>query len=254
MNRPTVMDKTLLAAFADGELSPEEAAAVVMHLADHPQDQAFVDDVMASNAALARAFSDPLDEPVPEALRQAILGPVAEPEAVVVPFRRRPDLRRGVALWGSLVGGVALAAGLALGVFLPGGAMVDLTPGPLAAGGALTQMLSSQPSGGQQTLPDGRSAMVLATLPTPGGYCREVEVTHPEHARLDVVLACTEGADWRIEAVLTENFGPTAAAEGFAAASGDEVQSFTPFLDRIGAGPVLTPQDEAAAIAAGWAR
>ncbi len=253
MTRPTVMDKTRLAAFADGELSPEEAAAVVMHLADHPQDQAFVDDVMASNAALAQAFSAPLDEPVPEALRQAILGPAAGSEAVVVPFRR-PSVRRGLVQWGSLAGGVALAAGLALAVFLPGGAMVDLTPGPLAAGGALTEMLSTLPSGAQQSLPDGRDAMVLATLPTPAGYCREFEVTHAGQARLDVILACTEGSVWRIEAVLTENFGPTAAAEGFAAASGDEVQSFTPFLDRIGAGLALTPQQEAAAIAAGWAR
>jgi len=37
MTRPTALDKHRLAAFADGELSPEEAAALVIHLADHPQ-------------------------------------------------------------------------------------------------------------------------------------------------------------------------------------------------------------------------
>ncbi len=46
-----------LAAFVDGELSPEEAAEVVMHLADHPADQTYVDDLFAANAALAEAFS-----------------------------------------------------------------------------------------------------------------------------------------------------------------------------------------------------
>ncbi len=45
MTRSTVMDKDRLAAFVDGELTPEEAAAVVMHLARHPDDQAYVDDL-----------------------------------------------------------------------------------------------------------------------------------------------------------------------------------------------------------------
>jgi anti-sigma factor RsiW len=34
------MDRERLAAFVDGALAPEDAATVVMHLADHPQDQA----------------------------------------------------------------------------------------------------------------------------------------------------------------------------------------------------------------------
>lgn len=63
MTRPQMMDKQHLAAFADGELSPEEAAAVVMYLADHPADQAWVDDLMAANAALAQAFSTPCTNP-----------------------------------------------------------------------------------------------------------------------------------------------------------------------------------------------
>ena len=65
----TAFDKDRLAAFGDGELSPEEAAAVVMHLADHPDDQAWVDDLIAANETLAAAFAAPLHEPVPEAIR-----------------------------------------------------------------------------------------------------------------------------------------------------------------------------------------
>ena len=53
MTAQSKIDRTRLAAFVDGELSPEEAAAVVMHLADHPADQAYVDDLFAANAALA---------------------------------------------------------------------------------------------------------------------------------------------------------------------------------------------------------
>ena len=53
MTAPKAMDRARLAAFVDGELSPEDSAAVVMHLADHPADQAYVDDLFAANAALA---------------------------------------------------------------------------------------------------------------------------------------------------------------------------------------------------------
>jgi anti-sigma factor RsiW len=88
----TVMDKDRLAAFVDGELSPEEAAAVVLHLADTPVDQAYVDDLFAANEALAQAFGAPLSEPVPEAIHAAIMGPSAATN--VVAFRPRRALAR----------------------------------------------------------------------------------------------------------------------------------------------------------------
>lgn len=167
--RPTVMDKDRLAAFVDDEMSPEQAAAVVMHLADHPQDQAHVDDLMAANAALALAFSAPMGAPVPDALRDLVLG--AGPEGKVVPFhaKRRP----AVALWGGL--GVALAAGLAVAVFTPGAAVPQLTPGPLAGGSALHAALDTLPAGEVRVMEGGAEAMVLGSVPTPGGYCREIE-------------------------------------------------------------------------------
>ena len=59
------MDQRLLNAFADGELEPEEAARVVMHLADCPEDQALVDAIMMMNVLLVRACAGPLEEPVP---------------------------------------------------------------------------------------------------------------------------------------------------------------------------------------------
>jgi hypothetical protein len=43
-----------------------------MRLADHPEDQAYVDDLMAANAALSRAFAAPMEEPVPPVLRDMI--------------------------------------------------------------------------------------------------------------------------------------------------------------------------------------
>jgi hypothetical protein len=248
MTRPTAMDKDHLAAFVDGELSPEDAAAVVMHLADHPADQAYVDDLMAANAALMQAFAAPLEEPVPPALRDLILG--AAPQAQVLPFRAKPR----IPIWGGLAAGAALAAALALVAFQPTGGTLDLVPGPLAESSPLTAALAALPMGQMQVMGDGSEVMILSSLPTPNGFCREVEVIDTSADQLEAALACTTGTGWTVEVVITESLTEASAAEGFGTASGAEAQSFAPFLDRIGAGASLTPAEEAAAIARAWTR
>ncbi|MES2664688.1 MAG: zf-HC2 domain-containing protein [Pseudomonadota bacterium] len=234
------LHKDRLAAFVDGELSPEEAAAVVMHLADHPADQAHVDDLIAANEALALAFAAPLAEPVPPAMRALILGE----GATVLPYRRRAPLVVAGA-------GVALAAGLAVAALIVPQAVPGLQPGRVADSSALARVLAQAPSGTPQALDAGREVLILASLPTPAGFCREVEVLDRAADRLDLALACTSGAGWQVEMVLTEALsGP--AAGGFVPASGAEVQGIGPFLDRIGAGPALDAATEARLIAAGW--
>jgi hypothetical protein len=253
MTRETVMDKARLGAFLDGELSPEDAAAVVMHLADTPGDQAWVDDLMAANAALTQAFSVPLHEPVPPALRALILGDeAARDQATVLRFRAR--MRRTPALvWSGLAGGV-LAAGLTVALLLPLTAPDGLRPGPLAANSPLQTALATLPSGVTQPLADGSEVMILASLPTPDGFCREIEVTRPADDRLEAALTCQRGAGWSVQVVIVERLSDASVAQGFGTASGAEAQGFAAFLDRVGAGPALTPAEEAAAIARDWAR
>jgi hypothetical protein len=234
------MDRARLDAFADNELSPEEAAAVVMHLADHPADQAYVDEVMAANALLARAHAGPMAEPVPEAIRRAILG------AEVVPLRRRlPAL--GIV-------GAALAAGVAaLALLWPGaGAPPALLPGPLAPGGAVHAAVTGLASGTPSALADGSRVMVLATLPTPSGHCREVERVDPAAGVLTMALACEQGGAWRIEVALSEPLPEAVEAEGFVPAGGAETAGLTPWLDRVGAGLALDAEAEAGLIARDW--
>lgn len=249
MTRDTVMDKTRLAAFADGELSPEEAAEVVMHLADHPHDQAYVDDLMAANEALGRAFDTPMNEPVPEAIRAAIMGEA--PAAVVVPFRRKPSAWLG--------GGLALAASVALAaVILPTligteDAVERLAIGEVAEGTRLAQHLDALPSGTPEALDEGREMMILATLPIDGGFCREIEVVDEPAARVDLGIACNRGEGWSVEVTMSEPLAATGTETGFVTASGAEVQSLLPFLDRLGAGMALGPEEEASVIAQGWA-
>jgi hypothetical protein len=251
------MDKDRLAAFVDGELSPEEAAAVVMHLADHPEDQAYVDDLVAANELLAAAYEAPLHEPVPEAIRAAIMGAAdaATPEepARVLPFR--PRSRAPIWLGGALALAAAVAA---VAVLIPGGPRPGgtglLAVGPLAEGSEIAAVVEDLPSLVPQTLSGGQEAMVLATLPTPdGGFCREVEVVDRAAGRLDMAITCTlPDGGWTVEVALQEPLGSDAG--GFVTASGPETRALVEFLDRMGAGLALDPTAEEAAIAAGWQR
>jgi hypothetical protein len=275
----TAMDKDRLAAFVDGELSPEEAAAVVMHLADHPADQAWVDDLIAANETLAAAFAQPLHEPVPEAIRAAIFGTPeggagrdadgpAEPagQAQVLPFRPRAGAARGgrPGIWAA---GLALAAGLAavavIGPLLRGPAgggdpgavaLAALVPGPLAEGSALSGLLATQPSGTPQEIAGGQEVMILSSLPLADGrFCRELELLDEAAGKLSMGIACTAGTGWTVEIVLSEALGNGAGeGDGFVTASGPEGQSLDLFLDRLGAGLALDPEAEAKAIAGGW--
>ena len=242
------MDKEELAAFVDGELSPEEAAAVVLHLADHPADQAYVDDLFAANAALADAYGAPVSERVPDGILATIDGAVAR--AAILPFRLRPV---GVAA------GVAFAAALsATVVLLQPEDTPTLALGPVMGGSALAEALDLMPSGEVASLPDGREMMVLSSFAVESGHCREVEVMDRDLGQIELALVC-QGPDvqgghagWQVEVVLQEALPTQAGQDGFAPADGAMVTGLSAFLDLRGAGLPLTPEEEAAAIAASW--
>lgn len=245
MSADIVMDKSRLAAFVDGELSPEEAAEVVLHLADHPQDQAYVDDLMVANEALAQAFADPLSEPVPQAIEEAIMGP--RETAEIIPFRRRPSIWVGTALAASVA--LAMIAGPA--IFAPGETSA-LAVGSVAEGSGLAQALNTLPSGTPEALDENREMMILATLPIDGGFCREVEIIDRADARIDLGVACRADAVWTVEVTLSEPLEAAGTEDGFVTASGAEMQGLMPFLDRLGVGAALDPEAEAQAIERGW--
>ncbi len=241
------MDKARLAAFADGELSPESAAEVVMHLASHPADQAYVDQLMAANELLGRAFEAPLHEPAPPAIIETVLG---KPVAQIVPFRRRRAVK--------LAAGLALAASVAVAAFGVANLMgpqdnrANLAIGPLADDSPITAALNELPSGTQQSLGRGQELLILATLPVDGGFCREVEIVDTAAARIDLSIACRRNEAWTVELVLTEPLSAAGTPDGFVAASGPEVEALDMFLDRLGAGAVLDAGQEAEAMARGW--
>lgn len=255
MTHDTTMDKARLAAFADGELSPEEAAAVVMHLADHPADQAYVDEVMAANIALARAFSAPLEEPVPDRFR-ALLMPeeTAKSDLEKAPARtaRILPFRARTVVVGLMSAGLAAAAMLAVGVVTPGSD--GLKVGPVLGGSALETALNSQASGLPRAFEGGGQLSILATLPAGQTVCREFELVSDSADEVQLGLACRDSSGWTVDVLLAETLAAPAGADGsYVPASGRDAGALDVWLDRRGAGMALDAAGEAALIGRGWA-
>lgn len=250
----TEIDRERLAAFVDGELSPEEAAAVVMHLADHPEDQAYVDGLLALNETLGQAYGDPMTEPTPQRIVEVLAdAPAAAQEAegaVVTPFR--PRGRRRYVAWG---GAGALAAGIAafaLFTGAPPGENPYLASEELAARSPAAAALNELSAGETRIIGDDVEIVVISSFRIEGrGVCREYEIVHQDGALHDHGLACpSEGEGWRVAAQATTAL--ETPDEGFTPASGLTGDRVSDFLDDAGAGLALSADEEDAARAAGW--
>lgn len=242
------LDPEILNAFADGELEPEVAARVVMHLADCPADQRIVNQIVAMNAALVRACAGPMHEPVPERIRATITGSVPA----------RPDeswfgrLRARFGTLGFAMAGGVLAAVVALVVFVPFGAAPNadlLKLGAVAARGPMSEALDQLASGDSRVIGDRLELVMLATFEDAEGYCREFAL-RADSGREDIGLACTTGTGWQIAAHAP---APTSAPDhGFAPASGAEGDPIAAQLEIRGAGFALDAVTEARARKAAW--
>ena len=77
MTPSTPLSDTDLSAYADGQLSPERAAAVEAALARDPEAAARLHAIREQNRLLARALDPWLVEPIPQRLLDAAVSPVA---------------------------------------------------------------------------------------------------------------------------------------------------------------------------------
>ncbi len=247
MNAKTTMDPSRLAAFADGELSPEEAAAVVIHLVDHPEDQAYVDNLVATNEALLQAFSDPLDEPVPREIKNVIVGETQTTK--IIPFRKRPAVWISTAVAATLAFAVVTVPDLLQPVAGP-----NLALGPIESGSSLAAALNRLPSGVPESSGTDQELMILATMPISDGFCREFEIINRAMQRIDLGIACITTDNWVVEVTMSEPLSASGTDDGFVTASGTEMQGLVPFLDRMGAGNSVAPAAEADLIRNGWIR
>lgn len=252
-----MINEDTLQAYVDGALSPEEAADVVIYLADHPEEQRRVDALMALNETLARAYDAPMQEPIPQSIHETILtapfvAPQSEESATLMPFptaQKRPSAHRG--LW--FGAGLALAASVALAaVIVPGllerSGPMQLALGPVSEGSVLDHALDRLPSGSAHPLDRDGELRVMASYQTQRrGLCREVQMRASADAEATAALACQAGPGFWDIALITRLPGP-AQHEGFVPANGAEADPIGQYLERVGAGIALSAKSEAEAL------
>ena len=248
----TVSDPAKLAAFVDGALSPEEAARMVLHLADCPGDRAYVDAMMEMNALLAAAYGDPIHQAIPERLRATIypaaaVAPRARPAAAR--DTRAPARRPGNTAWAALAASAAIAFGLAAAL-APGRDPAGSSSAGLA-GPELRAALETSPGfAGIETADGAMITIMNSFFAGDGRPCREFEV-------LDAVLrtqglACRgAGGGWTPEISVASRLAE-ARGPGFVPAAGEGEDVLDAALKRLDAGPQLEPPEVDALIAVGW--
>jgi hypothetical protein len=237
-----------LAAYVDGALEPEDAAGVVMGLADSVEDRRQVDALSELNRLLAAAYAAPLAEPVPERIRR-VLAPAARSQGL-----RLPGSLRGLLLPAGLVAaaaGLALVVGVSIGNWSSGPGQPDV--GPVA--GDLHTVLEGTSSGDTVALEDGREITMIASFRDGAGrFCREFEAQDDGSAQFSRGIACRDGpAAWIVAVMVSEPLAdPAGSSGGYLPAAGTTDAALTGALDALGAGPSLGPSAERALIESGW--
>jgi hypothetical protein len=219
-----------LAAFADGELDTARAAEVAAAVAADPALEAQVKAHRALKARLGAHFAPIMEAPVPERLA-SLLRP--EPAQVVdfAAAREKRERARTLPRWSWIVG-PALAASLALAVFVPrGGSYIE---GPLAV--ALeNQLVANQAA-------DAETRILLSFRTGEGNYCRAFTAADQSG------IACREEGGW----ALAENLQTAVRQAGEYRQAGSDVSQLMEHAQAMAAGPALDPAQEQAAKARGW--
>lgn len=238
-----------IAAFMAGAMPEPDASRIAEALETDPAAAEAAERIgsgaTAQDALLRDAFAAPLNEPAPAPMRAALLA--APGKVTALPARRARPAWAPMALAASLALTVGLGAGLGLrpGAQPPVAAVVGVG---VAAGAALTA-LESAPSG--QVVGDVRVASSFRDAA--GEACRELEHLDAAGAVQGVGLACRRGEVWRILMLADAPQAPDGQGEAsYAPAGGAAFDPMAAALDQLGAGPALSPEEEATLLARGW--
>lgn len=255
-------DETLM-AFADGELDPATAEAVAAAIDADPALAVRVEMFMETRNLARSAFAPMLERPVPQELVDTVRAGMTEPSpaapevetpvARVIPFRARsrampPPATRPAAsstrrLPLPVAASIAIIAAGAAG-YLAGAGFESAAPVRTAFLDVpgLDEALSSVASGEAAELAGGGRFEAVASFRDPEErLCREFEFANGADAY--VAIACRQEAEWNVAFAVS-----TPATEGgYQPAS--SLETLDSFLTSIDAGPPLSPEEEAAALA-----
>lgn len=260
-DRPAGITEEMLMAYADDALAPDERARVERAVADHPELAEEIESYRLSRAALADAFDQPLNEPVPEHLRALVMkGPRGSEEqqgsevASLAEHRARRAWYAGP--WGQAIAAVfvfgfgALFGGLLMPQPAPSDGSGDLMlAARLPVAHPVAQALETAGSAETVALKGGEFHAVLTFTDASGGFCREFE-TRAE-AGAAVGIACRRDDAWAVELLLAAEPRPDGQG-GFQLASGFDEAALDTVLDRLGASAGFDRETEQCLIARDW--
>ncbi len=237
------IDPEMLAAYADGELSPEDVAKVEAAMATDPDLAKQIEAHRRLRETLSAHFAPVLDMPVPDRLT-AMLAPKDNVVSLAAVREARTGTQaRQIAPPRRAVGG-ALAASLVLGILI-GGRMTPAGPiravdGQLVASGDLDKALTTQLASAQEGAP----AHILASFAVRDGhYCRVFE------RGATAGIACRDADRWLIGR--SQSTGPAVASGGYRQAESPAAGLMAAAQD-MASGPALDAAAEKAARDAGW--
>ncbi|HZZ31876.1 MAG TPA: anti-sigma factor [Phenylobacterium sp.] len=219
----------IIAAYVDGELSPQAVAAFEAGMNADPGLVAEVARQRALRARLAVAFGPVLTEEIPLALRMA---------ATVANDPQRP--RAGLPQWAALA--ACLVVGVAIGQSLspPSGSLVS-EHGTLVARAGLARALTTQLAA------DGGAVKVGLTFrDAGGGFCR----TFLSRADRLAGLACRRDNRWIVQTASA--WAPPQVAPQYRTAASETPPAVLAAVDGVIAGAPLDAAAERAARDAGW--
>jgi hypothetical protein len=222
-----------LAAFADDELVGPRRSEVVAAIEAEPALAVEVARHRALKKTLSAHFAPILDEPLSETLT-ALLGR-HEPKVADFTAARQRRAVRGIPRWSWLVG-PALAASLALAVFLPrGGAEAEGYAGPRLAAALNDQLVATQARGAP--------IRILLSFRAQGGqFCRAFS------GDTQSGIACKDPRGWKLgmsEAGSAVRGGDYRMSSSTGAAIMAKAQS-------MAIGPALDAREEESARGRGW--
>ena len=261
----------MLMAYADNELLPRDRALLDARLADDADLKARLEPFIATGSSLSTFFDEPLHEPVPARLIEAISA-IPTPRASNAPrvqdkrndagwletigsfiFPRAPQFASAFGLAALLtVGGVAgWMLGRDSGTGKPP-SLVALHNGELVASGALLAALETTPSRAMTADVPGSGVSPLQSFRNrDGSFCREYRAGGQEGQMFSGVACRKSGGAWRVAAHV-ETPQAVAKDDGYRTASGPGAEELNAVIDSLIQGDVLGTEDEAAAIARKW--
>jgi anti-sigma factor RsiW len=247
MNTQDVDDETLM-AYADNMLDPADRTRIEKLVASNPAVAAKVRMFQQTSSLTHAALAPLLDVPVPEPLLAAVRSRISDHKAT--PARNlslatllqnrlpRWSLGLSMAAAASIAGVIGVTFGYQQAI--QGADQTHLAVGT-APSAPIVSALNTLSSGEETAIGTAKLRVVSTFRISGSSLCREFEyIGQPDGSVVSV--ACEQGRNWNIRFATV--FTPMES--GYAPAS--SLEAVDAYMSAIGAGPALTPADEAAAL------